>query len=128
MEAQHKRTPVATDEPKKVDPFKNVPEVIEERRYDSQGNPVVLKHVKGDLLGKVWLCIFCLSSLVEHVVAGWLCSSIPQHGSAFEGQVCSEGSCKKQLTEGKSESTTAVGDKHPPGTEPRACRALFALL
>lgn len=62
MDVQHKRTPIAGEDPKKIDPFKQVPDVIEEMRQDNQGKLVLHKHVKGDLLGKVLisigLCIF----------------------------------------------------------------------
>jgi serine/threonine protein kinase len=49
----HRRTPIAAAEPpKKVDPFKNVPEVVEERRRETDGSVSVNRYMKGALLGK----------------------------------------------------------------------------
>lgn len=53
VDAQHRRTPIATEPPKKVDPFKNVPDLIEERRKESDGSITSHRFMKGALLGKV---------------------------------------------------------------------------
>lgn len=54
----HRRTPIAAEPPKKVDPFKNVPEVVEERRRESDGSISAHRYMKGALLGKVFP-LFC---------------------------------------------------------------------
>lgn len=49
----HRRTPIATEPPKKVDPFKNVPDVVEERHREADGSISINRYMKGALLGKV---------------------------------------------------------------------------
>jgi hypothetical protein len=49
----HRRTPIAAEPPKKVDPFKGVPDIVEERRREVDGSITVNRYMKGALLGKV---------------------------------------------------------------------------
>lgn len=46
----NRRTPTVES---KKDPFKNIPDIIEEKHRDSDGGVVVNRFMKGNLLGKV---------------------------------------------------------------------------
>jgi hypothetical protein len=76
-QVQQQQTQQHSNAESKKDLFKNVPDLVEERRKDQDGNPFVAnKFTKGTLLGKVrgfrWNIIF----LIAFSCIGWLCSSI----------------------------------------------------
>lgn len=85
----HRRTPIAAEPPKKVDPFKLVPEVVEERRREADGSVSVNRYMKGALLGKVYYQ-YALSypslllSIFVDGTTGRLCSSFCQYCSSLE--------------------------------------------
>jgi hypothetical protein len=74
---QQQQTQQHSNTDSKKDLFKNVPDLVEERRKDQDGNPYVAnKFTKGTLLGKVRGYVHVFLFLLRFSCTGWLCSSI----------------------------------------------------